>query len=112
MEQVVIVCAFLLLIPSRQVNCSEYNCTGAGLTSVPSDIPSDATVVNLDDNKLSKIRQGDFNGKFPYLSELSLIHNQMTSIERGCFEGTALSLIRLRVNHLTTFPDFPAVKTL
>jgi Leucine-rich repeat (LRR) protein len=81
--KIAIVCDFLLLILSRG-NCTEYNCTDAGLTSIPSDIPSDAKVVNLDKNQLSKIRQEDFNRKFPHLAELSLNQNQITSIERGC----------------------------
>jgi hypothetical protein len=113
MEQVfkkIFVMRVFLLQLSAPGNCATYYYTYKRLTIVPDDIPSDATTINLYNNRISKIHKANFNGTFPQLADLYLQDNMISSVDKGCFEGTALSKINLGNNQLTTFPDFSAVK--
>jgi hypothetical protein len=82
-----------------------YKRNSNGLTAIPSNIASSITDIELSDNRLSEIRQADFNEKFPALVSLTLIDNNISRIERGSFKGTKLRNLHLGGNPLRVFPD-------
>jgi hypothetical protein len=79
------------------------------LAQIPVDIGSDATVIYLGGNKLTAIRQSDFNNKFPNLAEIVFRFNLIATINKGCFQGTVLIELSLNDNLLTEFPDLSEV---
>ncbi|ELT96082.1 hypothetical protein CAPTEDRAFT_201177 [Capitella teleta] len=82
-----------------------------GLTSIPGDLRSDVGIIKFGSNKISTIKREDFNDKYPKLEELSFTHNQIRSIEYGCFRETRISKLLFGSNLLTTIPDLRQVKT-
>jgi Leucine-rich repeat (LRR) protein len=82
------------------------------LTSVPdfSQVKDTLTVIILNNNKITRILQTDFNNKCTALQILLLKSNSVGTIERGCFQNTKLEEINLESNQLTEFPDFYHVK--
>jgi hypothetical protein len=103
---------WILCVSSVVLVCDAvtYSQISAGLTSVPDTIPPDADTINLKQNQISYISQGDFNNKFPDLSVIDLSSNDITGIDDGCFRGTILEKISTGYNKLTKFPDFSQVK--
>jgi hypothetical protein len=86
-----------------------YEVTKQGLTSIPTDIPSNETEVILFRNNIGAIWKADFNNKFPSLETIGLLDNQISHIETGCFKGTSLRNLNLNDNKLTFFPDLSEV---
>ncbi|ELT94905.1 hypothetical protein CAPTEDRAFT_192183 [Capitella teleta] len=81
-----------------------------GLTSIPEDIDPNVYLLNCKYNEISNITKSDFNDKYPNLQYIFLTHNEITTVESGCFKGTALREMTLMYNQLTFFPDFRKVK--
>ncbi|ELU04963.1 hypothetical protein CAPTEDRAFT_184967 [Capitella teleta] len=80
------------------------------LTSIPLDISSSMTHLDCTRNSISNVKDSDFNDKYPNLVVLLLGRNKLTSIDCGCFKGTVLKTIDIRLNGLTVFPDFREVQ--
>jgi Leucine-rich repeat (LRR) protein len=96
--------ALFFVIVSRG-DTTLYKRVFSSLTAIPSKIPSSITEIELGYNRLSEIRQSDFNDKFPDLVKLKLYHNSIARIERGCFKGTKLQSLGVGSNPLRVFPD-------
>jgi hypothetical protein len=75
------------------------------LVTVPTNISSDESFINLIGNIIPRIVQSDFNDKFPNITTLWLGHNSITTVEAGSFSGTAIVKIGFTSNLLTSFPD-------
>ncbi|ELU01439.1 hypothetical protein CAPTEDRAFT_206788 [Capitella teleta] len=83
---------------------------GQGLTSIPDNIETSVSELGCSNNNISAITKSDFNDKYPALVLITLKNNEITTVEYGCFKGTALRQIVLGWNLLTVFPDFREVK--
>ncbi|ELT90785.1 hypothetical protein CAPTEDRAFT_218869 [Capitella teleta] len=90
--------------------CAKFvDLSNRGLTSVPEDIASNVTHLYLNVNDITRIRQSDFNDKYPDLAQLHIKWNYITSIESGCFKGPSLKWLFLDSNKLTSIPDLHEV---
>ncbi|XP_019635085.1 PREDICTED: reticulon-4 receptor-like 2 [Branchiostoma belcheri] len=81
---------------------SDCDCSRRGLTSVPQDLPTAITTLNLHWNAITTIEQYDF---FPYrsLERLNLGQNQISMIHVRAFHNlTSLNEINLSQNQLTS----------
>ncbi|CAH1244231.1 LRRC4 [Branchiostoma lanceolatum] len=81
-------------------SCSSHcYCIRKGLTSVPQDLPTTITVLDLDNNAITNLRQSDFSS----LERLSLNWNDIRSIEAGMFNDTTqLRSLDLGYNSIST----------
>lgn len=75
-------CPFGCQCYSRVVHCSDL-----GLTSVPSNIPFDTRMVDLQNNKIKEIKENDFKG-LTSLYALILNNNKLTKIHPKTFLTT------------------------
>ncbi|XP_033501750.2 leucine-rich repeat-containing protein 3-like [Epinephelus lanceolatus] len=66
-------------------------CSGLRLTQVPVGLSNLTVRLFLDKNLLSSLPAGSFSD-LSLLDELDLSHNQLSSLEAGCFRGLASSL--------------------
>ena len=88
-----------------------------GLTAVPTDIPTDALSVEIDNNRITKIEANAFS-QLSQCTRLSLLHNQISEVEPGAFNGLiALNLLSLESNQITalevgTFDGLTALEFL
>jgi hypothetical protein len=64
-----------------------------GLIKVPNNIPENVTDLHISSNFLMRIKQADFNFKYPNLTVLKLDTNRITTIEKGSFNGTKNSIL-------------------
>ncbi|XP_050000404.1 asporin [Alexandromys fortis] len=85
-------CPFGCQCYSRVVHCSDL-----GLTSVPSNIPFDTRMVDLQNNKIKEIKENDFRG-LTSLYALILNNNKLTKIHPKTFLTTK-KLRRLYLSH-------------
>nr|XP_044986271.1 asporin [Jaculus jaculus] len=85
-------CPFGCQCYSRVVHCSDL-----GLTSVPSNIPFDTRMVDLQNNKIKEIKENDFRG-LTSLYALILNNNKLTKIHPKTFQTTK-KLRRLYLSH-------------
>lgn len=85
-------CPFGCQCYSRVVHCSDL-----GLTSVPSNIPFDTRMVDLQNNKIKEIKENDFKG-LTSLYALILNNNKLTKIHPKTFLTTK-KLRRLYLSH-------------
>ncbi|KAM9346608.1 leucine-rich repeat-containing protein 3-like [Symphorus nematophorus] len=78
-------------------------CSGLRLTQVPVGVSSVTVRLFLDKNLLSSLPPDSFSHLF-LLDELDLSHNQLSSLDTGCFHGLASSLrfLDLSSNRLST----------
>ncbi|KAI8509607.1 hypothetical protein Bbelb_120350 [Branchiostoma belcheri] len=86
-------------------SCSSYcNCRNRGLTSVPQDLPTDITYLDLDHNTITTLNQSDFT-RYRSLTRLAFQRNRISMIHNKTFHNlTSLTRLSLNVNHLTTLP--------
>jgi hypothetical protein len=104
----------LLLLP--QTSSYLFTLKNRGISSVSDavdiiDSPlENVTKLDLYKNKITGVAQSDFNDKFPNLTDLNMVRNKISHIEKGCFRGTPLRQIYLGKNRLTQVPDFCQVK--
>ncbi|XP_026954131.1 asporin isoform X2 [Sagmatias obliquidens] len=85
-------CPFGCQCYSRVVHCSDL-----GLSSVPSNIPFDTRMVDLQNNKIMEIKENDFKGLIS-LYALILNNNKLTKIHPKAFQTTK-KLRRLYLSH-------------
>ncbi|XP_019569386.1 asporin [Rhinolophus sinicus] len=85
-------CPFGCQCYSRVVHCSDL-----GLSSIPSNIPLDTRMVDLQNNKIKEIKENDFKG-LTSLYALILNNNKLTKIHPKAFLTTK-KLRRLYLSH-------------
>jgi len=77
------------------------DCSGRGLTDVPSNIPTTTTRLILSDNFIKKIAAFGLFNRIPSLEVLDMSRNKIVEIEQGAFEGaTSIKEIILSENEL------------
>ncbi|XP_049588490.1 asporin [Syngnathus scovelli] len=83
----------------RVVQCSDQ-----GLISVPTKIPSDILMIDLQNNDITQIKENDFKG-LDKLYGLFLINNRISKIHPQAFKNmNRLRLLYLSYNFLTEIP--------
>ncbi|XP_069084898.1 decorin [Pleurodeles waltl] len=93
------VCPFRCQCHLRVVQCSDI-----GLENVPKDIPSDTTLLDLQNNKITEIKEGDFKN-LKNLHALILVNNKITKISPAAFTPlTKLERLYLSKNKLKELP--------
>jgi len=92
-------CPFRCQCHLRVVQCSDL-----GLKAVPEDIPEDTTLLDLQNNKISEIKEGDFK-HLKGLHALILVNNKLTTIHAKAFTPlTKLQRLYLSKNQLKDVP--------
>ncbi|MCI4388742.1 hypothetical protein PGIGA_G00089520 [Pangasianodon gigas] len=94
------VCPFRCQCHLRVVQCSDL-----GMKNVPEDIPSDAHLLDLQNNKITEIRENDFKG-LKGLHALILVNNKITIIHAKAFAPLVnLQRLYLSKNMLKDIPS-------
>ncbi|XP_038668525.1 asporin isoform X1 [Scyliorhinus canicula] len=92
-------CPLKCVCQVRVVQCSD-----AGLKSVPQRIPKSTVMLDLQNNKITEIKETDFKN-LPWLYALFLINNQITKIHPKAFRSIKhLKLLYLSWNLLPQIP--------
>ncbi|XP_053572880.1 decorin [Bombina bombina] len=92
-------CPFRCQCHLRVVQCSDL-----GLEQVPKDIPTDTTLLDLQNNKITEIKDGDFKN-LKNLHALILVNNKIKSVSSGAFAPlTKLERLYLSKNNLKELP--------
>ncbi|XP_019634353.1 PREDICTED: reticulon-4 receptor-like 2 [Branchiostoma belcheri] len=82
--------------------CARCHCEDRGLTSVPQDLPTNITLLDLEGNNITTLSQSDFS-RYRSLTWLDLSSNQISIIHNKTFHNlTSLGGLYLHHNHLTT----------
>lgn len=63
------------------------DCSARGLTSIPNELPSFTTELRLNRNRIQSIETHNGLTRLKHLEHLDLSDNQISSIEKGSFEG-------------------------
>ncbi|XP_051818767.1 decorin [Antechinus flavipes] len=93
------VCPFRCQCHLRVVQCSDL-----GLESVPKDLPPDTTLLDLQNNKITEIKDGDFKN-LRDLHALILVNNKISKISPGAFAPLGkLERLYLSKNQLKELP--------
>ncbi|KAI2811133.1 Slit 2 protein [Blomia tropicalis] len=66
------------------------DCSRQSLDSLPDDVPSFATELRLNDNRIARIPNINFFKRLPNLLKLDLRNNQLTEIEDGALQGAGM----------------------
>ena len=83
------------------VSTTNWIASGMDLTEVPSNIPSNTTVLDLSNNNITVLKADSFNN-LTDLRELRLSHNHLRDIQNGSFNGLVnLQILSLSFNCLT-----------
>nr|XP_008535663.1 PREDICTED: decorin-like [Equus przewalskii]XP_008535670.1 PREDICTED: decorin-like [Equus przewalskii] len=94
------VCPFRCQCHLRVVQCSDL-----GLDKVPKDLPPDTTLLDLQNNKITEIKDGDFKN-LKNLHALILVNNKISKISPGAFTPLVkLERLYLSKNHLKELPE-------
>ena len=108
-KEYMILTILLLSLCLEIVTC--YTNRASGLVSVPDDIPSTETEVDLHNNDIDTIRRDDFYG-FYVLQILRMSGNQISSLEYGALQDLySITEIDLGSNKLSSIPDFQQVSS-
>ncbi|CAB1346152.1 unnamed protein product [Coregonus sp. 'balchen'] len=92
-------CPFRCQCHLRVVQCSDL-----GLKSIPDEIPADSTLLDLQNNKITEIKENDFK-TLKGLHTLILVNNQITTIHPKAFIPLGkLQRLYLSKNHLKELP--------
>ncbi|KAG5835857.1 asporin [Anguilla anguilla] len=79
-------------------------CSDLGLKAVPKNIPKDALMIDLQNNKITEIKENDFKG-IKNLYALFLVNNKISKIHPKAFHNiNKLQLLYLSYNLLTQIP--------
>uniref|UniRef100_A0A3Q3VN74 Decorin n=1 Tax=Mola mola TaxID=94237 RepID=A0A3Q3VN74_MOLML len=93
-------CPFRCQCHLRVIQCSDL-----GLKEVPADIPDDTTLLDLQNNKITKIKENDFKN-LKGLHALILVNNKITSIDsKALVPLTKLQRLYLSKNMLSDMPS-------
>ncbi|CAM5084670.1 unnamed protein product [Eretmochelys imbricata] len=94
------VCPFRCQCHLRVVQCSDL-----GLEKVPRDLPSDTTLLDLQNNKITEIKEGDFKN-LKDLHALILVNNKISKISPAAFAPLKkLERLYLSKNNLKELPE-------
>ncbi|GAB5574094.1 decorin [Prionailurus iriomotensis] len=94
------VCPFRCQCHLRVVQCSDL-----GLEKVPKELPPDTTLLDLQNNKITEIKDGDFKN-LKNLHTLILVNNKISKISPGAFTPLLkLERLYLSKNHLKELPE-------
>ncbi|KAL7982545.1 hypothetical protein Chor_010143 [Crotalus horridus] len=94
------VCPFRCQCHLRVVQCSDL-----GLKEVPKDLPPDTTLLDLQNNKITEIKDGDFKN-LKSLHALILVNNKISKISPGAFSPLKkLERLYLSKNNLKELPE-------
>eukprot|EP00069_Balaena_mysticetus_P004744 bmy_04652T0 len=94
------VCPFRCQCHLRVVQCSDL-----GLDKVPKDLPPDTALLDLQNNKITEIKDGDFKN-LKNLHTLILINNKISKISPGAFAPLVkLERLYLSKNQLKELPE-------
>ena len=91
-----------------------YSNIGNNLTSVPSDIPGNANIIILSNNKIDHVLYGDFQD-FNALKELDLTSNEITRIGQDLFSPSVrsnLAVLSVSDNLIEATPIFDGFNSL
>ena len=79
-----------------------YDGSNQNLNSIPADIPTGSTGINLDGNNIAEVTDGSFiDSKFSQVTTVSLKSNTITAVSRRAFSGfSSLSVLILDSNKL------------
>ncbi|XP_062851538.1 decorin [Trichomycterus rosablanca] len=94
------VCPFRCQCHLRVVQCSDL-----GIKNIPEEIPSDTTLLDLQNNKITEIKENDFKG-LKGLNTLILVNNKITVIHVKAF-APLVNLERLYLSK-NMLKDLPA----
>ncbi|XP_066298915.1 uncharacterized protein [Branchiostoma lanceolatum] len=86
-------------------SCSSHcYCIRKGLTSVPQDLPTTITVLDLDNNAITNLSQSDFS-RYRRLTGLYFSDNQISMIHNKTFNNLiSLTYLNLDENQITNLP--------
>lgn len=94
------VCPFRCQCHLRVVQCSDL-----GLDKVPKDLPHDTTLLDLQNNKITEIKDGDFKN-LRHLHTLILVNNKISKISPAAFKPLVkLERLYLSKNKLQELPE-------
>ncbi|XP_036312249.1 decorin [Pipistrellus kuhlii] len=94
------VCPFRCQCHLRVVQCSDLD-----LDKVPTDLPPDTTLLDLQNNKITEIKDGDFKN-LKDLHTLILVNNKISKISPGAFTPLVkLERLYLSKNQLKELPE-------
>ena len=63
-----------------------YDGSNQNLNSIPADIPTESTGINLDENNIAEVTDGSFvDSKFNQVRTVSLKSNMITTVSRRAF---------------------------
>ena len=97
----------ILALFVRDGVAQHYSYYNQGLKAVP-NIPTDATSINLNGNKLSSLGANAFSA-YTSLRALFLEDNEITTIDATAFSSTVISTLDLDRNKLIEFPNLTAI---
>uniref|UniRef100_A0A8C6WGQ3 Toll-like receptor 22 n=1 Tax=Neogobius melanostomus TaxID=47308 RepID=A0A8C6WGQ3_9GOBI len=90
---------------SCRISLNEAICSDSQLKEVPTDIPPTVESINLSNNKILKLQEGNFTD-FPHLTNLDLKQNKITKIGKGTFSRLfSLKTLNLNNNNLEKLDD-------
>ena len=110
--ELILVSLKLLLVSGNDQET--YSNIGNNLTSVPSDIPGNANIIILSNNKIDHVLYGDFQD-FNALKELDLTSNEITRIGQDLFSPSVrsnLAVLSLSDNLIEATPIFDGFNSL
>jgi len=88
-----------------QCHLGVVQCSDLGLKSVPEDLPADAKLLDLQNNKISEIKENDFKN-LRGLHALILVNNEISKIHPKAFAPLGkLQRLYLSKNHLKDIPS-------
>ena len=94
----------LLLIVSQRVRCSIFKLiNNQSIASVPGNIPHTTVVINLENNKITTVNNGDL-GHLANLQTLRLSKNIISVFENNSLEGLHLKYFNVSDNELRDIP--------
>lgn len=81
------------------------DCTAAGYTRLPSNVPEQTLILRMDNNTLEMLRNDSVHAVAPHLQELYLRNSSLRALEAGALKGLQhLAVLDLSMNKLTTVP--------
>ena len=103
-----LIITLVLFVQDCFAQVQSYDYSKEGYASIPTDIPIDAVLIRLNNNKLSSLGANAFSA-YTSLTKLYLDDNEITTIDATSFSSTEISLLRLARNKLIEFPDLRAI---
>ena len=103
------------IVKNTRVDALEiYTNENNNLITIPTEVPSNVTILNLKKNKLQEVRQGSLD-QFIDLEEIYLTSNLIETLENNVFNPTVhlnLTVISLGDNSITEMPELHGFQML